>query len=65
MPTTAVMAPLHSSGEENQNEVQHDFTDHVTPLVLASCDADHVTMAPLYCLGQDNQMRCNMTFLVM
>ena len=37
-------APLHSSGQNNQNEVQHDLFGHVVSLALAlaSTDADSV-----------------------
>ena len=40
MPTASSMAPLHSVGPENQNEVQHDSFDHAMPLAqtLASHD---------------------------
>ena len=36
------MAPLHSFGQDNQNEVQNDISGHVMHFVLAltSCDAD-------------------------
>ena len=38
------MKPLHFPGQDNQNEVQHDFFGHVMPLVLESavCDADNI-----------------------
>ena len=38
------IAPLHSLGQDNQNEVQHDIFGHVMPLalVLASCDANGI-----------------------
>ena len=38
------MAPLYSLGEDDQNEIQHDFFGHLMPLALAltSCDADSI-----------------------
>ena len=36
------MAQLHYLGKEDQNEVQHDFLYHVTPLALALHDASGV-----------------------
>ena len=38
------MAALCSLGHDNENEVQHNYFGHVTPLAtaLASCDADSV-----------------------
>ena len=39
-PTVSAMEPLHSSGQNDQNEMQHGFFGHVIPLELwfASCD---------------------------
>ena len=38
------MATLHSLGQHNQNEKQHDFFGHVIPLeqVLLYCDAKDI-----------------------
>ena len=38
------VAPLVSIGLDDQNEVQHDFLDHVTPLApaLTSHDTDSI-----------------------
>ena len=36
MQTTLLMVPLHSLGQDDQNEVQHDVLDHVTALAQAS-----------------------------
>ena len=53
--TVPLMAPLHCSGQDDQNDVQHDFLVHVTP-----------QMAPLHSSGQDGiKMICNMTSLFM
>ena len=47
------MALLHSLDQDNQNEVHHDFFDHVIP--LASHDGVTAeSMAPLHTLGQDD-----------
>ena len=42
MQAASSMAPLHSLGQDDQNEVQHDFLCHVMPWVpvSASHDAD-------------------------
>ena len=44
MPMVLSMAPLHSLGQHDQNEVQHDLFVHVMPLTLdlTSSDADGV-----------------------
>ena len=36
-----LIAPMHSLSQDDENDVQHDFSDHVTPLALVSvyCDA--------------------------
>ena len=41
MPMASSIVPLHFLNQENQNEVQHDFSGHVmhSVLTLASCDA--------------------------
>ena len=36
MLTASSMVPLHSLGQDNQNEVQHDFFDQLKPLAPAS-----------------------------
>ena len=42
MPRVLSMAPLYSLGHNDQNEVKHDFFNHVMPLVpaLLSCDSN-------------------------
>ena len=42
MPMISSMAPLHSLGQDDQNEVQYDSAGHVMPFTLASHDADGV-----------------------
>ena len=61
------MAQLYSLGQDNWNEVQHDFFGHVIPLVLTLKlhDANSIVNAPLHSLDQDDWMMCIMTFLVM
>ena len=54
--TAPSIAPLHSSDQDDQNEVQHDFFGHVT-LLFQPCHHAILTvlsMAPLHFLGQDN-----------
>ena len=36
------MAPLNFLGQDDRNEVQHDFFGHVIPLALVSCDVDSI-----------------------
>ena len=33
---------IHSIGQDERNEVQHDFTGHMMPLAYVSYDADSV-----------------------
>ena len=42
MPMVLSKAPLHSVGDNDQNEMKHDFFSHVMPLVptLPSCDVN-------------------------
>ena len=44
MPLVLSMAPLHSLGQYNQNEVQNDFYGHVMSLAaaVASCDGNKI-----------------------
>ena len=44
-PTVSSMAPLHSLGQDNLTEVQHDIFGHAIPLVLvsASCDVNAIS----------------------
>ena len=67
MLTVLSMAPLHFKGQENGNEVQHDFIGHMTPLasVSVSYDADTIINAISVCLSQDNQNEVKHEFLVM
>ena len=38
------MAPLHSLGHNDQNEVKHDFFSHMMPLTpeLLQCDPNYI-----------------------
>ena len=36
MQTASSIAPLHRLGQDDQDEVQPDFSGHVTPLAVAS-----------------------------
>ena len=36
MQTALLLAPLYSLGQDDQNAVQHDLSDYVTPLAPAS-----------------------------
>ena len=47
------MTPLHSLGQDNWNEVQHDFCDHVMPLALVSHQWHH-QWCSISCLNEDN-----------
>ena len=53
MPIVLSMAPLHSLGQDNSNEVQHDLFGHVTLLVLASasCIANSIVNDTIESLG--------------
>ena len=42
METALLIGPLHSSGQDDQNEVQYDVFGNVTPLASASHDADGI-----------------------
>ena len=65
---------LHFLAHGDCTEMQHDFFGNVTPLVQSSTSHDAsititwcqaLSRAPLYSTGEDDQWRCNMTFLVM
>ena len=69
------MAPLHSEGKNNQNEVQHDLFGHVMPLalVLASHNVNDTgpaiilmpassSIAPKHSLGQDKWNHMQLDF---
>ena len=49
------VAPLHLLVQDDQNEMQHNFFNHLTLLALvsASCDTTCILIAPLHLLGQD------------
>ena len=34
-------------GQDDQNEMQHDFLDHVLSLALASCDGNGIINGPI------------------
>ena len=48
---------MHLLAQDDQNEVQHNFFGHATPLalVVASHDVNGIKMAPLHSLYQNNQ----------
>ena len=50
-PAVSLMVPLHSLGQDDQNEMQHDFFGHLRPLALH--DASGIEMKLLHLLGQD------------
>ena len=58
------MKPLHSLGQDDQNEVPTRLFSHVTllTLALASHDASNVVKGPLHFLGKDNQNEVQHTF---
>ena len=39
MPTVSSMAPFHLLGQDAQNEMKHDISGHMMPLISTSCDA--------------------------
>ena len=47
MQTVTSITPLHYLGQDDQTEVQNDFSSLVTPLVmvLASYDADDIVLS--------------------
>ena len=47
MPTVSSVVPFHMLGNNDHNEIQHDFSGHV--ISKAS------SMAPMYVSSQDNQ----------
>ena len=51
MPTTVSMAPLHSLGHDDGNEVQHDCIGHMMPLASASvsCNAGGIINSIIAC----------------
>ena len=51
MLTVCSMAPAHSLGQDEGNEIQHDYSGHVTPLVLALVP---LAMTPLHLYAQHN-----------
>ena len=53
----SLMTPFHFLGQDDQMEMQHNIFDHVMPFASS--------MAPLHLLSQDNQIRGNITLLVM
>ena len=59
--TTLSKVPLHFLGQDDQNDVQHDFFGHATPLGISP---GIVSMASLHFLGQDNQNEVQHDFLV-
>ena len=59
------MAPLHSLGQDNSNELQQDYFGHATPLapVSASCDANGIVNGHNYIPKVKTiEMRSNITF---
>ena len=60
------MEPLYFLGQDKQNEVQHDFFGHVTPLALAMTlhGADGIIIIPSHSLGPDVQNEVQHDFLV-
>ena len=56
MPMVLSMAPLHSLGHNDQNEVKHDFFNHVVPIepTLLSCGANCIINGIFCLLGEDN-----------
>ena len=56
MPMVLSMVPLYSLGQNDQNEVQHDFFGHVMSLMMAfmSCDANGVINGTITPLEKDN-----------
>ena len=42
------VAPLQALDQYNKNEIQYDYVGYVTPLALASCDADGVIYTQLH-----------------
>ena len=64
MPMASSMAPLHSLGQDDSNEVQHDIFGHVRPLelVLALQKDTGIKIATLLSLYDDNQNEMHMTF---
>ena len=69
---TSMWFQWHLLGQDNWNEVQHDFSGHVIHLVLtlALCNAGGIVNSMTALLAQDPyikviKMRCNMNFLVM
>ena len=67
MVMTLSMAPLHSLGQDYQNEVKYDCFGHTTPMVLASVahDTNSIIMVSLHLLGQDGQNEVGHDFLLM
>ena len=61
------MAPLHSLGQDDENEVQHNLSVHVMPLALASVsnDANSIINGTTTSLMLRTAERCNVTSLVM
>ena len=53
MPTVLLMALLHSFGQDDMNEVQHDFFGQVAPLVLALAlhGVNIIVNSSIACLG--------------
>ena len=50
------VAPLHSLGHNDQNEVTQDFFTHMMPLApaLLSCDANCFINSTIFSLDEDN-----------
>ena len=67
IPLMPLMALLHSLGQDNQNEVKHDHSDHMRPLVmaLASSNDNSVINGSLHSLAQHDQNEMQLYFLVM
>ena len=59
--TAPSMVPLHSLGQDDQNDVQHNFFGHVISLASALylCNAVNDTIA---FFTSEKSMRCNMNF---
>ena len=49
MQTALLMTALHSSVQDDENEVQHDFSGHMTPLAQtsASHEADGIVSSTI------------------
>ena len=65
MPIALSIVPLHSFGQDIQNEVQLDLFSNVTPLALASHDSDGIVNGYIsFFKFWPIRKSCNMAFLV-